>query len=245
MSEDLEKIMADYLANNLKPDQLQEFERRLKEDPQLREEVSQLTDLDQGLRALALDEFKQEVRGWERMAGKSTIRWRPMAIAASLLLLLIPVWFIFQESSRSSEDLFIAYYQPYEEVITSRGADDSAAVSGLHLLTGGLEAYNDRSFQQCAELLSEYLKLNPAEHRVALYLAIAQLELGLQQAAEINFEKAQLDPAFRQQAQWYQALSYLKFSDIDKASQLLSLISAQDNHYRRQQASTLLKELSD
>ena len=120
----------------------------------------------------------------------------------------------------------------------------SNSVDSLNtLLAQGMAAYNKGAYRECADFLHSYLQ-QKADARVSLYLAIAQLELNQQQSAENNFLLAQQDPAFKQQAQWYQALSYLKFSETEKAKGILDVIVNEKNHYRYAKASRLLKELS-
>ena len=106
-----------------------------------------------------------------------------------------------------------------------------------------MEAYNRKDYEQCSDLLIQFLQKQPDAHRVALYLAIAQLELDLKDQAEANFIRAQKDPVFKQQAQWYQALSYLKFSETQKAKLLLESIINAESHYRKKEAAIILKEL--
>ncbi len=245
MSEDLEKIMADYLEDRLDPQAREQFEQRIKDHPELADEIRDLQNIEEGFEALGMDEFKKEVSSWEKSHAKSRSKpWKPWAITAAVLLLLVPAIYLFQKPAKTSDELFLSYYQPYEELITTRGDDDSIATPGVQYLTDGLEAYNEGSYQKCANLLSQYLELNPTEYRVALYLAIAQLELNRREQAEENFLKAQRDGSFRQQAQWYQALSYLKYSETAKALELLDNIAVQAGHYRKEQAAQLVMELS-
>ena len=245
MSEEIGNKIQAYLEGNMAPDQREAFEQQMLQDPELSKEVSDLKQLDEGLQALGVEAFQKEVQGWDKLhQPKTSFAWRPLAVAAAVLILLVPAVYLFINPSNSSQDLFYAYYQPYEELVLTRGADDSLAAPGVHFLTQGQEAYNRQAYQAAADNLNEYLQLNPGDNRVALYLAIAQLELDLPAEAEKNFTRAQQDQSFRQQAQWYQALSYLKFDQTEKATVLLSEIAEENSHYRNEMATQLLQELA-
>ena len=152
-------------------------------------------------------------------------------------MVLVPAMYLFNGQKPTSEELFLSYYEPYDELITTRGNVDSLNL----LLIDGMEAYNQGAYQECSDLLASYLEVNPEAYKVFLYLAIAQLELNLQEQAEVNFLKAQEDPVFKQQAEWYQALSYLKFSETQKAIVVLESIVNSKNHYRKNEAGSSSK----
>ncbi len=242
MDEQLEQKVALYLEGRLPETEKLELEAQMSQDPDLKAEVDDLMALQNGLQSIGYHELKNEVKQWDQeLTTARNFNWRPLAVAAALALLLIPAIYLFQ--GNNEEDLFYAYYEPYEEQLLSRGLADSTSSAGHGALVEGLEAYNAKKFDQCAQLLSEYLTLQPQEHRVALYLAIAQLELGQSDEAEANFQRARQDPDFEQQAVWYQALSYLKFGQQEQAVGLLNDISQREFHYRKDQALSLLAEL--
>jgi len=240
MDDQLEQQMAAYIEGNLSTTERQEFEQLMLENPELHAEVHDLLELQTGLEAVGYQRFKDEVQGWEQQISTArNFRWRPLAVAAVIALLIVPAIFWFQQGP-SNEDLFLAYYEPYEEQLLSRGLNsDSIQSSSQDALIKGLEAYNQGAYKRSSNLLGNYLESQPQDHRVALYLAITQLELGQAQEAELNFERARKDPDFEQQAIWYQALSYLKFGESTK----LTEITGRDYHYRKEQAAALLGEL--
>ncbi len=247
MAQDIDQNLFDYLEGNMSPEQEREYQQAIDRDPDLQQEIRDLKALELGLKSIGAENFKNKVGQWESEVKSSSggFGWNPyLAVAAAILVVLIPAIFWFQNTPPATEELFLSYYQPYENVITVRGEDtDSLALSGRDLLLKGLDAYSNGAFAQSSDLLSQYLDLQPEDHRVALYLAITQLELNLPIQAEANFLKAQQDPLFKQQAQWYRALSYLKFDDITKAKTLLEEITQADDHYRSSQAGQLLEDL--
>ena len=221
------------------------FEREIADHPNLSKEVDHLKALDQGLHGLGVESFKKDLSSWEQAINTKISRgykWNNiLAVAAVIILLVVPAIYHLTSNNSTSEELFLSYYQPYEEMITTRGYDDSDSLSLL--LIEGMEAYNRKSYEECSQLLQSYLA-HQSDARVSLYLAIAQLELDQAESAEANFKLAKQDPRFSQQAQWYQALSYLKFTDLEKAKDVLEDIVSQEGHYRNDEASKLLKELS-
>lgn len=244
MPEEREKQMSDYLDSKMSDKSRQAFEKMLAEDSELAEEVRDLQSLDHGLQAAGMDTLIFDMQNWELEINQTQpvgITWKKfMAVAAIITLVLVPAIYLFNGQKPTSEELFLSYYEPYDELITTRGNVDSLNL----LLFDGMEAYNQGAYQECSDLLASFLEVNPEAYKVFLYLAIAQLELNLKEQAEVNFLKAQEDPVFKQQAEWYQALSYLKFSETQKAIVILETIVNSKKHYRKNEAGRLLKDLS-
>ncbi len=243
MTNNLDQQIEDYLNQKLSTSEMLSFEKKLIEDPELAAMVKDLKAIEQGLNAVGMDDFTKDLKQWEQelKAQSQPSSWqRYLAVAAVVTLVIVPAIYFFTSQKPTSEELFLSYYQPYQEMITSRGhSNDSLAI----LLADGMEAYSRGAYQVCSELLESYMQKRPDDHRVALYLGIAQLEINQQALAESNFQRAQQDSNFKQQAQWYQALSYLKFEDSEKARDMLNSIIASKNHYRRTQAQRLLDQL--
>ncbi len=244
MEENTDRIIEQYLSGNLREEELEQFKNTLKSDQRLARRVKDLQAIESGLHALGMDHLMQDMKKWEKdikLSQPPVTAWKKyLAVAAVITLILVPAVYFFTSKSPTSEELFLAYYEPYEEMLISRSnTSDSLGI----LLAAGLDAYNRGAYQRCTDLLKSYLQQQPEAYRVALYLGIAQLEIDQKQSAEKNFLLAQNDPAFEQQAQWYQALSYLKFGEIPKARDILQSISTSESHYRKDQASDLLKDL--
>jgi hypothetical protein len=244
MSENLQDLISDYIEGKMNAPDKASFERLLVKNPELAKEVAELQSIEEGLQALGMEALMEDLKSWEQelpLAASPKANWKIfLSIAAVVTLFIVPAIYLFNSQKPTSEELFLSYYEPYEEMIISR----SNSVDSLNtLLAQGMAAYNKGAYRECADFLHSYLQ-QKADARVSLYLAIAQLELNQQQSAENNFLLAQQDPAFRQQAQWYQALSYLKFSETEKAKGILDVIVNEKNHYRYAKASRLLKELS-
>lgn len=241
MSEEQDYRIQKYLEQTMDIQERQAFEEELRKDQDLAIEVEELKKLEDGLLAAGMETFMEDMRQWEH-AGSSMPNWKPYLMAAAVLtVVLVPAIYFLNLQKPSSEELFMANYQPYEEMITQRASPGDSVNT---LLTNGLHAYNSGAYKKSAELLGAYLKQNPKDHKVSLYLAIAQLEINQKELAAANFVRAQQDPAVKEQAQWYQALTYLKFQETDSAVVILKTIANSDSHYRKQQASRLLKDLS-
>jgi len=241
MKEEFDLMTQKYLEGQLTASEHQRFESMLAQSPELAAEVQDLKQLHVGLQALGVEKLASELQEWEQEQPSQGIKWRPLLTAAAVItLLLVPAWYFLNAQKPTSEDLFLAYYQPYEEMITQRGMEGDPVNP---LLRDGLTAYNSGAYKRTAELLGAYIKSNPDDHRVALYLAIAQLEIDQKELAAANFKRAQQDPDVKDQALWYQALTYLKFSEKESAMEILTEIADNNKHYRQQDARKLLKKL--
>ncbi len=241
MSEELNDRIQKYLEGAMESSERHEFEIALRDRPELAAEVEELKKLENGLLAAGMETLMEDMRQWEQDSSNKP-NWRPYLMAAAVLaLVLVPAIYFLNLQKPTSEELFLSYYQPYEEMITQRASPGDSVNA---LLANGLSAYSSGAYKKSAELLGAYLKQNPTDHKVSLYLAIAQLEINQKELAAANFIRAQQDPAVKEQAEWYQALTYLKFDETDAAVVILKTIAGSNSHYRKQQASRLLKDLS-
>ena len=230
-----------YLEGTMDPTQVREFEEKMKQDPNLANEIKDLKKIVLGLETLSYESFKNEVHSWEEeYQSKPEIipMNRYMAIAAGLLLLLIPTITLWYNSqSQDAGNLYALYYSPYQDVILERGGDteeDQALIEAM-------EAYNSQDYRGAMAGLSQYLERNTEDYRGFLYLGICQLELDQYINAIGSFKIAENDPYFRQQAQWYRAMTYLKGDQKQQLIEMLDLlINERPKHYQSAKAQELL-----
>ena len=245
-----------FLEGDLSPEELKEFEQKLSQDPDLAREVRDYERLVMGLEAAGLDDFRSEVKGWEagyhakhgpdREGGKDDNKVIPITryipIAAAVALLLFAGIYFYLNRSAAPQTLYATYYAPYPDMLTDRG-DTTINKSGRSMLLAGIEAYNTENFQLAIDNLQAYLKAEPDQKGVALYLAISQMELNRFEAAEESFKTAREDPVFRQQAEWYEGLSNLKAGNLPKSKAIFKDIAENPSHYRQEDARRLWNSL--
>ena len=220
-------IIQEYLDGNISGEDLQEFEQRMESDPEFRSEVESLQKVEKELGILGAESFINKVSQWEseyqEQESEDSTPVRSMdspfktyyAIAASLVLAVAAGYFLFFGSPASPESVYQEYYSPYEDMILERG-DNTIQEQ----LLNGMKAYNEGRYSEATNYFSPYLEANPEDYRVWFYQGISQAETDMLEAALSSFEKAANDSMFRQQAQWYSALTWLKSGDSEKGIEL-------------------------
>ncbi|WP_315822573.1 tetratricopeptide repeat protein [Paraflavitalea speifideaquila] len=116
---------------------------------------------------------------------------------------------------------------------------------GSHLDTVLLEAttaFNNREFNVAAVNLAEVLQYQPDNSFALFYFGVSLLQTNQTPAARAVFEKLfKGESAFKYEAAFYEALSYLKEKDEDNAKDWLEKIPADAPNYAK--AQELMKKL--
>lgn len=238
-----EEEIQQYLDGKLKGEALTKFETALQTDRELAQEVAELKETEESLRAAGYDAFKMEVQQWERDYRSQKRRsWLPyLAIAASIAIAIVASVMIFRDASPGPDQLFALHFQPYDDLILVR---DPEIGSDQRLLADGMEAYNDKRYTDAEKLLGEYVETHASPDKTpVLYLAIAQTMTGNYNNAEVNFLELLDDDRLGQQAQWYLSLMYLKNNQPETAKEIIQQIKDTPGHYKRQEAEQIDKSL--
>lgn len=211
-----------YLLDRLSEAQKKEFEAALKSDPELRKKVGELEVLRDGVEALGRENLKKRFTSIENQfptkikpGDKSFSRWSTR-IAAVILLLLVPGYFIVQSYMEiEPKEVFATHFQPYPVIEngTVRGGDSDRA------LTDGLRAYQRGEYKMAIQELSTTVGEPEGTPKRKFYLALSYLASGdasqaipfLEELAETN------DFTYREQARWYLGLALLKSNRLDEA----------------------------
>lgn len=187
----------------------------------------------------------QKVKGWEKdIAAKEKTKVIPLkrilSMAAAIIVILIPIGYILLSDffKQDQQELFTAYFEPYDDVITERSEQAG-------LLEQALSAYNQENFRQAITYFEGFLKEYPEETGVKSYLGISYLAVGEIDKAESSLEEVSQSGAglFKEVSEWYLALTYLKAEQMDALQQQLKLITAQSDHMYYAQAQRLLEEI--
>jgi hypothetical protein len=238
-----EEEIQQYLDDKLQGEALKKFETALETDRELAQEVAELQDTEESLRAAGYDAFKLEVQQWERdYRAKKRRNWLPyLAIAASIAVAIVASVMLFRDTSLSPDQLFALHFEPYEDMILVR---DPEIDPDLRQLADGMEAYNEKRYAEAEKLLAGYIETHPSPDQTpVLYLAIAQTVTGNYSNAETNFMELLNDDRLGQQAQWYLSLMYLKNNQPEAAKKIIQQIKDSPGHYKRQEADQIDESL--
>ncbi|MDZ7740690.1 MAG: hypothetical protein U5Q03_02800 [Bacteroidota bacterium] len=144
-------------------------------------------------------------------------------VAALIILGLGLSVFVLIRQSRKPvyEKVFDQYYAAYQYV-NYRGADDESG----KLLTKGADFVNDENYEAALEVANRILLKNPNNIEARFLFAVSLLGMEKFHWALEQFDKlAKSDKRyFREYAEWYKALLFLKYNRIDEAVFVLDSI---------------------
>lgn len=234
-----------YLAGKLSPEELLAFEKELAMDENLKDALTLEIATRTGTFAAGIQDQKEQLhsRFYELKSKEAKIvpaRSRLLyagAVAAAIVLLL-SFFLLVPRTPPSGQELFAATYErPLASVM--RGADGFEAYKSAQI------AYAEGDFTTAANQYETALQnaLFPAKDEARFYLAIAQMELGQNEAAFNNFSQLSNSPEYGQMAAWYDALLSLKSDQLEVAKQKLSTIAQSQGHFYQSPAQQLISEL--
>ncbi len=127
------------------------------QNPAFANEIKELKKIVQGLGALSYETFQSEVHFLEeeyRAKPQIIPMNRYMAVAAGILLFLVPAITLWYNSqSLNSGEIYALYYAPYQDVVLDRGDDNEVGQK----LTKAMQAYNSGDYRIALPWLVEYL----------------------------------------------------------------------------------------
>lgn len=238
-------IIEAFYQNKLKGNELASFIQRRKNDPAFDEEVEDYVLIFQGIEAQGKRNFIENVQSWEaeiekKPSTKTLAINQYLAIAASVLILLISIMWLFFPGyfSKNNDELFLAYFQPYDDVVSVRSNQSNYFEQGMN-------AYNEQSYDKAIEFLKLVKPENPQKNAAELYLGISYLAIGETENAATIFKPMSEDGTglFKEIAEWNLALTYLKKREELLLNETLQNIITQKEHIYKQQAEDLKRDL--
>ena len=196
---------------------------------------------------------------------KSFLKRYRVAAAAVILVLLMPLGYYIALSSSekgSVDQLFAANFTHYKAFsLTTRTAGklpDSGytesqrdEIANQVILSKGIAAYNEQNYEEAIEHLNEYLETATNEqnvNEVRFYLAVSQLATGDIANAKPSLAKLSKNSSsksYRDAADWYHALTFLKAKESKKARKELRKIARKTDHKYQEKARSILPKLDN
>jgi hypothetical protein len=259
---DRNRRLADYIYNDMDPEERLVIEEEILNDPEF-SEIHQLNRQvkDYLLAKIQLEEMKSDpqlenaeqladmafdVESHDKVEQKiipigNRKRIRNITFAAAIAATVGIVIFVgIIPSSINQDRLFDRYYEPIEASDFSQRGESNELYGEI---ARGINFYTDGDYSQSIDQLSG-LASDPAFlSEVQFFTALSHLGLGQYQHAQSIFELVH-DGDIRYQAEtlWYLSLCCLKTGELEKANALLGQLEIYDGMYK-QDAQTLRKKL--
>ena len=249
MSEDIYKLVEQFLNGELDQQQIQAFNERLKTDAALAEELRLRKDMHaylvnkekkdafkNKLDSIGDDFFKETSASTPPakevlLKPKRNFRW--IAIAASIAAITIALYWVL--APRPS--LYDQYAQHEPLQLTEKSSTQSALIKTTE------EAFNKGDYNSSLIAINELLKSQPTDLQYLMAKAICLLETNKTADARTIFKTIAIGQSvFKTDAQWYSAMSYLKENNLELAKSELQKIPS-DNPDWASKAAQLIKKL--
>jgi hypothetical protein len=259
---DIHRSLADYLYDDLTPEEAGMVEQQISSDPQwsgsyqLNRQVKDYLQAKLQLEEMRSDPHLEEARKLAEMAfeigspaesdltpvrrsGRKRIRTLALlTAAASAIALLVAVGIV--PSNLDQDLLFDRYYAPFEASDYTQRGNATQAYRDIALgINQYLEGNYGRSIEQFQSLAAD-----PAlQSEVNFFAGLSYLGLGQYPRAQ-DYLESLLDGDSRYQAEalWYLGLSYLKTGNYDQADKALAQLELYDGLYQKS-AQSLRKKL--
>ncbi|MEO1410310.1 MAG: tetratricopeptide repeat protein [Bacteroidota bacterium] len=241
MATDETSMIDDYLLDRLPPEDRRAFETRLAQDSGLAGRVAERRQLLTQIEIYGDHLIKQRLRTIHQREASTPPsptrrRWWPLLLLALALLALLLWWALRRPSP---QQLYADYYQTYPLSLSQRATEQPDPLAQID------RHYQNGEFDRALPLLEQSLREAPDQSQLRLALAITYLELDRPAAAETALRELlanDFDP-FREQAQWYLALLYLKRGELTRVRPYLESLAAEEGGDFYKRARRLLGEL--
>lgn len=240
-----------YLDGELKGEELALFEKQLKEDDELKQQVDLYKTIENEMKQRTSgskeeEDLKKSLSdlGKKYFAAGTTAKviplyqkrkWLYVAAAAVLLIMAGGYWYFF--SGHKNNDTLYAQYAAHQPLSLQRDSKDTA-----RLLQDAIKAFNAGNYAEALTGLNAYLQTDSSDAELLLAKNICLTETGSYDEAIDGFNKLMnKNEIFKYQAVWYKALAYLKQDKKAECKETLESIPANADTYLK--AKELLKEL--
>lgn len=247
--EDQELIEA-YFSNELTANEQNTFQARLKTDEEFAKEVELYQHIIVGIRQQGDEaQMMEKMKGWDQEVVEerpvrtkpffSAQTWKMAAVLTPLLALAGIAYYYFQHtltSTSTPQELYASYFTPYEDVLSSRSAEEGA-------LGRAMSFYNMEDYHQAAPSFEKVITGEEKEfiEVASLYGGISYLMLdSMQQATRLLKEVTYSEnPLFREVSEWYLLLAYLKEDQEEAFNKQMGLILIDEDHLYHEQIKRL------
>lgn len=238
-----------YLHGNMSAEERADFERRLKEDPELKEYLDIQKEVDEVILdrealdfAITLDEVYDVYKTKKQPVKRLRPVYRRVGIAAAFLVFLGVGMLVRQQDANLPVNRLIVkkYYRPYEVPVNYRSAEGTVDAT----FRQAVEKYNNKEYSEAIRLFEQVLKEDNTRMDANLMSGLSNFEIKHYKQADSSFRTIikHRDNLYVQQAQWYLGFCFLMTQQDEKAIKLYRKIVEEKGYYSRK-AEKILKKL--
>jgi len=234
---DNDNRLDDYLNGQLPPQEREQFEQQLAQDPALRAELALWQEIreavsDPGILSLRAN-VRQSLAQQPRSSARRAVLW---ASAAAVLFLLSAVLYRYWKAQpqQRAKQLYVAHFQPNIQHGADRSGDGSDSVQ---------QALNAAMEQKNYPLLIQLMRKNrPAQHSSAYYLSFGQAWLLSGEPDSALAYLNQVTLGHESEKNWLLAMAYLQAGRLAEAEHFLLGLAENPGPYA-QEARNLLRDI--
>jgi len=233
-----DELIEKYLQDSLNANEQIEFDSLLKNDPEFKKEVNFHDNLKRVTEEDHDDEFRSMLFDFEAEHEPRKVfklhQYSKWLVAASVIL-IAGLTYVLTLSNPTSQELFAANFQPYENVVHPivRGTEEQDQKTKAFI------AYETGDYKLAVSLFSDLYEKDKQPYYL-FYKANALLKLEkANEAIPLLKEHLQTKDTLNDKSTWYLALAYLKIDDKSNAKILLEEI-IKSNKFKAEDAKKLL-----
>lgn len=239
-----EKIQK-YLANELSENELAEFEDLVNKHSELKDEIQLYRKVSGAIADASLEDFKNDLEKIhnQNFGNQNNITYaksKQWYLLAALFLIMITIAsvFLFKNNETNIQAIFEKYYQPLEADYTRSLEEDS------NTYVFAMNAFCNKNYNLAFVQFKDLVAIDNENYSARLYLGVCGIELSEFSMAETQFKLIieSGDPFYKQDAEWYLALLYLKMEDVEKAKSIFEVIQLKSGVFYKD-ASLVLNDI--
>ena len=218
ISADELELIENHLRQNLSPDEVILFEKKMSSDVNWQNKIEEAKLLILGTQevnlAQHLDQFHEKLTGTNAQPGSKLVQLRTRwMVAASLLLVFsVAAWLLFSNKNEFDE-LYAGYYTPDPGLLTAMGPASN------YSFEKGMVDYKNEEYEKALQAWEALKAQGQSGDTLQYFLGMANQALGRYEAAKTYLENIAKDTAhpFYSDACWYMGLLMLKQKDKQAA----------------------------
>lgn len=245
MDNELLHLFDAYLKHEMSPEDHENFRFRLQSEPLLKQEFDEYVSIVEGVRLYEHQQLKKYLEGVRKeqdsqtTARKTPVRnlYRIAAVAALLLILLVPTFIIYRSVSLPGR-LYDKYF------IEDPGLPITMGVSDQQEFVSAMTEYKDGNFLNALLQFEKLLDYSPGNDTLLFYSGLCCLKTESTDKAIDYFSKIHEDSSLYYYASlYYSALALVSEKQFDDAEKLLLIVKECNDCIYKGNAIALLSEI--